>query len=119
MRSSVIRTPRVSRQPTDPNTLSAGEEGPDGGLVGMALGVLQEGVEATKKGESSSRSANAASIYTLAEHEIVPYSAEKGRPAVPPRKIPHQARKIPQCFLDVFHVQNSDAAAVQSMNATR
>ncbi|GAA5954263.1 hypothetical protein JCM8115_003354 [Rhodotorula mucilaginosa] len=27
----------------------AGEEGPDGGLVGMALGVLQEGVEATKK----------------------------------------------------------------------
>lgn len=53
MCSSVIRMPRVSRQPADPNTLSAGEEGPDGGLVGMALGVLQEGVEATKKGESS------------------------------------------------------------------
>lgn len=52
MRSSVFRMPRDSRQPAHPNTISAGEEGPDGGLVGMALGVLQEGVEATKKGES-------------------------------------------------------------------
>ncbi|POY75020.1 hypothetical protein BMF94_1996 [Rhodotorula taiwanensis] len=29
--------------------VNASEDGPDGGLVGMALGVLQEGVEATKK----------------------------------------------------------------------
>lgn len=49
--ASVRIPPFLRKDATNPLPLTAAmEDGPDADLVGFALGVLQEGIEATKKG---------------------------------------------------------------------